>query len=208
MSIVNKYPEEKFMDRYTDAKVKKDFFKRIDYHRKYTLSSVWALFFSFSIVGWIWECSYHWFSRGEVVNRGAFHGPWVPIYGVALGLIVLLLQRLVDKPLLVFLMIVLISAVVEYSTSYFFEVYKGIRFWDYSKDFLNLHGRIYLEGIMFFGIGGCGVLYLLAPAVDELYKKIPKKILYVVLTILTILFLIDMVYSFANPNTSNGVVYV
>lgn len=208
MSIVNKYPEEKFMDRYPDEKEKKEYFKRIDYHRTYSLSSIWSLFFTFAMIGWVWECAYHWFSRGELVNRGALHGPWVPIYGVAAGIMVLLLQRLVDRPVLVFVLIALISAVVEYVTSYVLEVYMGIRFWDYSRDFLNLHGRIYLEGIVFFGIGGCGILYLIAPTIDELYTRIPRKVKLVVLSILTVLFIIDTVYSFSHPNTSNGLVYI
>ena len=47
------------------------------------LEKIWILFFSMSILGWIYETVlevfvYHWgFS-----NRGILTGPWLPIYGV------------------------------------------------------------------------------------------------------------------------------
>lgn len=205
---LERYPEEKFMERYSDSENRRDYFRAIDYHRKYSWFSLWFLFFSFSIGGWLWEVMYHWFSRGELVNRGSMYGPWVPIYGVAAVLITGLLVRLVDKPVFVFVSIVFISAVLEYFTSLFFDKIKGIRFWDYSSDFMNLHGRIYLEGVLFFGIGGCVILYLLAPVIDRLQKKIPRKLLIVVLLFCTVIFLLDTVYSYQSPNTANGVVYV
>ncbi len=204
----DRYPEEKFMERYADGDNKKDYFQAIDYHRKYTWFSLWFLFFFFSVGGWLWEVMYHWFSRGELVNRGSMYGPWVPIYGAAAVLITGLLSRWVDRPVFVFVSTLVVSAVLEYSTSLFFDKIKGIRFWDYSSDFMNLHGRIYLEGILFFGIGGCVILYLLAPAADMLQKKIPRKVLLCVLLLCTAIFLIDILYSFQNPNTANGVVYV
>lgn len=211
MSKVKKteqYPEEKFMDRYADGEYKKNYFRAVDYHRKYSWFSLWFLFFAFSIGGWLWEVMYHWFSRGELVNRGSMYGPWVPIYGTAAVLITGFLWRLVDKPVWVFVSIVVISAVLEYSTSLFFDKVKGIRFWDYSLDFMNLNGRIYLEGILFFGIGGCVMLYLLAPILAVLQKKIPRKWLLAVLIICTVAFLADGIYSFQNPNIANGVTYV
>lgn len=208
MNSVDKYPEDKFLDRYVTEEGEREVIWNFDYHKKYTFTSLWMLFFTFSVGGWLWEVAYHWFSRGELVNRGALHGPWVPIYGTGAVLIAALLWRWVDRPLRVFVSIIVISAVVEYSTSYVLEKMKGIRFWDYSKDFMNLNGRIYMEGLIFFGLGGCIVLYLLAPMLEELYKKIADKVKWFLLLVLTILFLIDVIYSFDNPNKGNGVTYV
>ena len=75
---------------------------RINYRRKYTVCSLILMFFSFSVIGWLWEVSLHLFGDGVFVNRGFFHGPWLPIYGAGGVLIVALLKRFVDKPLILF----------------------------------------------------------------------------------------------------------
>lgn len=208
MSDVNQYPEDKFLERYLNENGENEICLKLDYHKKYSMLSLWTMFFTFSIGGWLWEVVYHWFSRGELVNRGALHGPWVPIYGTAAVLILGLLQYWVDKPVRVFVSIMTISAAVEYMTSYVLEKLKGIRFWDYSHDFLNLNGRIYLEGVIFFGLGGCIVLYILAPLFEEWDKKITGKFKWVILSLLTLLFAVDVVFSYHSPNIANGVTYI
>lgn len=47
-----------------------------------------------------------------------------------------------------------------------------LKYWDYSGYFLNLHGRICLEGLIVFALGGCAATYIVAPLLDNLYSKI------------------------------------
>ena len=47
--------------------------------------------------------------------------------------------------------------------------------WNYTGYFLNLQGRICAEGVIVFGLGGCAMIYLLAPLFDEIFKRIPKR---------------------------------
>lgn len=75
---------------------------RIEYERTYSLRSLILIFFTFSFVGWLWEVSLHLFGDGVFVNRGFFHGPWLPIYGTGGILVVVLLKRFVHKPLVTF----------------------------------------------------------------------------------------------------------
>ena len=53
------------------------------YIRRYSLCSLVLLFFSFSLIGWLWEVGLHLVSDGEFVNRGVLHGPWLPFTGRA-----------------------------------------------------------------------------------------------------------------------------
>ena len=92
---------------------------KLDYHRRYSLSSMILMFFTFSMVGWIWEVSLRLLNYGEFVNRGTLHGPWLPIYGAGGVLIVALLRKLADKPILLFIGAVVVCGVVEYTTSWF-----------------------------------------------------------------------------------------
>lgn len=178
---------------------------RIDYHRTYSLTSLILMFFSFSFVGWVWEVSLHLFGEGVFVNRGFFHGPWLPIYGTGGILIILLLKRLVDRPLAAFIMAVVVCGTVEYFVGFFLWEFKKMYWWNYSGYFLNLHGRICAEGLIVFGLGGCAFLYLIAPLFDELFRKIPKKAAILLCVILLTVFAADGVYSMISPNTGEGI---
>ena len=55
-----------------------------------------------SVFGWLWEVGMHLVSYGEFVNRGALHGPWLPIYGTGAVLILTVLNRFRKNPALEF----------------------------------------------------------------------------------------------------------
>lgn len=178
---------------------------RADYHRNYSLSSIILLFFTFSIFGWLWEVGLHLFNDGVFVNRGTMFGPWLPIYGVGGVMIVLLLKRFADKPLLLFALTVVLCGVIEYTTAWFLWERFHTKWWDYSGYFLNIQGRVCAEGLLTFGIGGLGFVYLLAPVCDELYQRIPKKTKTALCAILLTLFAADKIYSGFHPNTGEGI---
>lgn len=178
---------------------------RIDYHRSYSLSSLILMFFSFSVIGWLWEVSLHLFGEGVFVNRGFFHGPWLPIYGTGGILILVLLKKFVDRPLAAFFLAVAVCGTVEYFVGLFLWEFKNMYWWNYSGYFLNLHGRICAEGLIVFGLGGCAFLYLIAPLFDELFRKIPKKTALVLCIVLLSLFAADTVWSLIQPNSGAGI---
>ena len=85
---------------------------------------------------------------------------WLPIYGSGGILVYLLLKRFKHKPILIFILSLLICTSMEYLISYFLEITKGLRWWDYSTYLINLNGRVCLEGAIIFGIAGCIVMYI------------------------------------------------
>lgn len=164
------------------------------------------VFFTISLTGWLWEVCFHLVSSGHFVNRGFLHGPWLPIYGSGSVLILMLPHKLKKKPLLEFLAIILLCGVLEYSMSWFLEqIYGGIRWWDYSDYFLNLHGRICVEGLLAFGCGGMVIVYVYAPLLQRLYRRIPKRLFVSVCLILALVFCVDLIYSGQNPNLGIGI---
>ena len=80
-----------------------------------------------------------------------------------------------------------------------------MKWWDYTGNFMNLQGRICLEGLLVFAIGCMVVLYFAGPYLDELFLKIPRKIKLAVIAVLLVLFVLDLVYSQAHPNTGEGI---
>lgn len=176
-----------------------------DYRQSYSLTSLILLFFSFSCVGWLWEVMLHLFADGVFVNRGVLFGPWLPIYGSGGVLVLILLKPVRDKPLLTFGLTVLICGVIEYATSWFLETTQHMKWWDYTGYFLNLNGRVCLEGLVIFGLGGCAGIYILAPLLNQWFRKIPRKTAVILCVVLLLLFSADVVYSQFHPNTGKGI---
>ena len=178
----------------------------IGYLRHYPIPSVILLFFIICMFGWLWEVTLHLIQTGEFANRGVLHGPWLPIYGSGVVLILTLLYRLRKKPIIEFIAIIIVCGIVEYMTSWVLEIlHDGAKWWDYTGYYLNLNGRICAEGLLVFGIGGIAFVYVLAPVLDNLIGQIRLKILVPVCAALLAIFCVDVVYSGIHPNTGKGV---
>lgn len=197
------YPKRLSPIRIADRNDKLD---KKHYMRHYSVWSLTMLFFSFSMIGWIWEVSLHLISDGEFVNRGVLQGPWLPIYGTGGILILILLNKFREKPVIEFFSAIVLCGCVEYFMAYQLEMsHGGQKWWDYSGYFLNLDGRICAEGLLVFGLGGMMIVYIVAPVLDEWFKKINMKILVPICILLLLLYIADQAYSSKHPNTGKGV---
>ena len=178
----------------------------LNYMRHYSIWTLIAVFLSMSVFGWLWEVSLHLITSGVFVNRGALHGPWLPIYGTGSVLILTVLYRFRKNPALEFGMTVLVCGILEYMTSLVMEIATGgTKWWDYSGYFLNLNGRICAEGLLVFGIGGLAIAYVIAPIIDGLLGRVDERKVKAVCTVLAVLFAADAAYSHFHPNVGKGV---
>ena len=143
------------------------------------------LFLFICVIGWIYEVALAFLYGFGFVNRGFLFGPYLPVYGFG-GLILFVslggvmekrryIKKIPVTPLIVFLLIVLITTVIEYLTGYVLELLFARRWWDYSHYSFNLNGRVCLNTSVRFGIGGMVVLYLLVPLFTRLVQKVPRK---------------------------------
>lgn len=192
---------------YPEAEKEKD--KKLEflhYTRHYSVCSLIMIFFTICIFGFLWEISLNLIIEGSFAKKGMLHGPWLPIYGSGSIMILTILNKLRSKPVLEFSAAVVLCGVVEYFTSVILEAtHDGQMWWDYSGYFINLNGRICAEGLLLFGIGGIVIVYFAAPLLDNLVRKIPKKIVLPVCIALLLFFLTDVGYSSLHPNTGKGI---
>ena len=178
---------------------------RISYLNPCTVWTLVIVFFTFCMVGWVWEVVLNLIRYGQFSNRGMLHGPWLPIYGSGVVMIAVLLKRFRSKPMLEAAAIVLLCGFVEFMTSFITEKLTGMRWWDYTGYFLNLDGRICGEGLAVFMLGGMAAIYLLVPAIDAMTMRLKPKLLVGVCIALLICFTGDLVYSCIHPNTGAGI---
>lgn len=160
------------------------------------LSLLFLLFITYSFIGWCMEVGCKLVELKKFINRGFLIGPYCPIYGWGCILIILLLNKYTDDPLVLFVMAIVICSILEYFTSYFMEKLFKARWWDYSRRKFNINGRICLETMIPFGLLGCLIMYFVNPFFVSVYSKIPSNILIIISSVLFTIFLIDNIISY------------
>ena len=123
---------------------------------------IYLLFWLYAFLGWLMESILVSLQSKKIINRGFLLGPYCPIYGVG-GVLLLSLKSYQSDPLVVFILSIVICSIVEYFTSYLLELIYKVRWWDYSKRFLNLNGRVCLLNSIGFGLLGMLLVCFLNP---------------------------------------------
>lgn len=154
------------------------------------------LFFFYSTAGWVVESTYCSIGEKRLVNRGFMTGPMCPIYGTgALVMTLFMYNPYKDRPLIVFLLGMLLCDIVEYFTSVLMETLFHARWWDYTYEFLNIKGRICLKHTLFWGIASVAFVYILHPGVDKIILGFSDKTIIVLSGIILIIFSADIIHS-------------
>ena len=102
---------------------------------------------------------------------------------------------------------VLLCGTIEYNTAVMIEMIFRCRWWDYSTKFMNLNGRICLEGLMMFGVTGTLATCKVGPKLDSALSRIPRKLHTFLNILLSICFVGDMIFSMFIPNIGVGITY-
>ncbi|MEE3419628.1 MAG: putative ABC transporter permease [Lachnospiraceae bacterium] len=147
------------------------------------ISRYFNYFIVFSFIGWLYECTYCTINTKHWQNRGFLFGPICPIYGTAVlcGIFLFgdlpqllnmsgsgsgLMSFLTDLPWWgIFLVSMILSAIIEYVTSFLLEKRFHARWWDYSEMPLNINGRICLPASLGFGAAGVVIVEWILPIV-------------------------------------------
>ena len=162
----------------------------------YKICYYFLLFLMYSVLGWLMEVINSYFIHKRFVNRGFLIGPYCPIYGIGVLLIISFLNDYMDNFLVLFILAMVICLVLEYLTSYFLELIFKARWWDYSNNRFNINGRVCLETAIPFGIGGLIIMYFINPLFTGILCKMSDKFLLILSVVLMILFLADLIISF------------
>lgn len=138
-----------------------------------SLYQLFCYFMIYSVMGWIMETILVSIQQHRLVKRGFLYGCYCPIYGVGMCLIILLLTPLKRHPALLFLGGMLLATALEYFTSWAMERLFHARWWDYSHNKFNLHGRVCLGVSVAWGGLSFVIIWGLQPLVDAQVSRIP-----------------------------------
>lgn len=157
------------------------------------------LIFAFGgVFGFIYEEIFYRFDLGEWVKRGTTFGPWIPIYGFGGILILALTYKVRKNPFLVFLLATLTSGVLELATGWVVLTLFGVRLWDYNEEILNwgnIGGFVCARSVLFFGVSGVALRFLIKPFFEKLEQKMPRRAWLILCYVPAALFALDIVIS-------------
>lgn len=234
-------------------------------------SDYYIIFCVYALIGWLYEVFWMWFvvPPYHFTNRGVLFGPFLPIYGFGLLILLVMLHKFMQKKhkatnflylsisvitvvtfiyttiieyitpkihhvseylsnygigliitnlivlviayyivkntkskklknldltvILVFLLIWIITTLIEYISHFVMDKCFHIMLWDYTKDFLNINARVNWDASRNFAIGGTVLLYTVQPLLEKMLKKIPKNRKIYITLIIGIPMLIDFI---------------
>lgn len=152
-------------------------------------------FFIYSFLGWVWESAYVSVKKKQPVNRGFINGPFCTIYGVGAVSVYLIMKPFEKNLLALYVGGVLVATVLEYITGWLMEMIFHTRWWDYSRNRLNLHGYICLGSSLAWGFFTILLFEVFHPFVSWLTGLYPEYIGKILVVIVTILYGIDFITS-------------
>ncbi|MBR2678776.1 MAG: putative ABC transporter permease [Bacilli bacterium] len=234
-------------------------------------SDYYIIFCVYALIGWLYEVFWMWFvvPPYHFTNRGVLFGPFLPIYGFGLLILLVMLHKFMQKKhkatnflylsisvitvvtfiyttiieyttpkihhvsdylsrygiglvitnlivlviayyivkntkskklknldltvILVFLLIWIITTLIEYVSHFVMDKCFHIMLWDYTKDFLNINARVNWDASRNFAIGGTVLLYTVQPLLEKMLKRIPKNRKIYITLIIGIPMLIDFI---------------
>lgn len=130
-------------------------------------------FVIYAVLGWCLEVVFAGFLKHRFVNRGFLNGPYCPIYGIGVTLIVTLLEPVKNNLFLLYLGSVVILSTIELITGYILEKLFHQKWWDYSEKRFNLGGYICLKFSLFWGFAILFAVLFVHPIIVNLVNSIP-----------------------------------
>lgn len=232
-------------------------------------SDYYIIFCIYALIGWLYEVCWMWFvvPPYHFTNRGVLLGPFLPIYGFGLLILLFFLDKFMQKKhkaenalyliissiiivtfiyttiieyttpkiyhvseyiikygiglvvvnivilivfyllskksnkikeldltiVLVFLLIWIITTLIEYISHVVMDKGFNVILWDYSKDFLNINKRVNWDASRNFAIGGTLLLYVVQPYVKRLLSKLSYNKKYIIVLVIGIPMLLDFI---------------
>ena len=156
----------------------------------------YLIFCVYALIGWLYEVFWMWFvvPPKHFINRGVLFGPFLPIYGNGMIILLLLLKKLLSKkheinktqyliPTMMVITTFIYTTIIEYTTPKIYHV----------SDYLKGYGL----GLLLVNIIVLGISYLIVKLTkNEKIKKLDTTMILVFISIWIITTVIEYVSHF------------
>ena len=162
---------------------------------EYSVSQWVLLFFFYSFCGYCWEVFLYIVKERRFVNRGFLFGPILPIYGFGAVSILLTCVPVEDNVACVALVGTVAASLLEYITGFAMESLFHVRYWDYSKQPLNLHGYICALSAATWAVFSVLIVSVVNPLVKPFVYKIPLNMADIASVVLVCFAVLDTAFA-------------
>lgn len=157
----------------------------------------WVLFFFvYCFFGWVYETTVVSLREKKFVNRGFLKSPFLPIYGFGAIMILICTIPVSENPFWVYVCGMVGATVLEYLTGWVMEMIFKVKYWDYSKKYLNINGYICLECTLIWGFFSLLMTYIVHKPIEKIVLNMSATVNLVLVIILSSLFVADFIISF------------
>ena len=170
-------------------------------NKKQLITIICLIFVVSGLIGWIYEFLFYYANSHfqTFYYRGVNFLPWINIYMYGSFLILLTTNRFKKKPILVFLISMLVTGILEYLSGYvLYGVLGWTKSWDYNQEILNfgnINGYVCLRSVLVFGMAGLTLVYFIVPMLVKLVKTKNIKPLFIISIVLVSIILFDEIYN-------------
>ena len=156
------------------------------------------VFLSYSILGYLFELIVALIMDNKL-NSGIMFGPWTPIYGFGVLIMIFVKKRLEKLKLnkwleiiLYFLIIIISLTILEQIGGVLLEKIFNKELWNYSNLKFHLTKYTALEISLGWSIGAIILIYLIHPKLKKILLKVP----FLITAITFIIFITDTIITF------------
>lgn len=156
------------------------------------------MFFTYVIVGWVWESIYMSVIEKRIQNRGFLHGPYIPIYG-CVGMAVYFTMGRMQGDLFsinsvyIYFIGMFAATIAELITATAAEKILGHPLWDYTIYKINYKGKIALIASLFWGLMALLFVQVFNPAIISFVSSFSHDTKVVVVTLMSTLMGADLI---------------
>ncbi len=174
--------------------------------KKNVIWKILIYFIIYSIIGFFMETIYGVFTKGMLESRKSFlYGPFCIVYGIGAIVLIFTLRKYKNRNIKLFFYGMIVGCAVEYFSSYIGEIFMHVKWWDYSNDFLNIHGRTCLYYAVLWGFLSITLINYVNPfldkCIDTVIEKVSNLLLKSTITIITVFMFFDgMITCYALDN--------
>lgn len=148
-----------------------------------------------SFAGWLLECLFRSFSGHLDKSPGILNTPFCILYGLGTVVLSLVINRITDNFILLFILSMIVLTIMEYVTFVLLKKIYGLKLWDYSDMKFNIDEKVCLEFSLIWGT--LGVLYIkfILPILTNFFYMAQGGMLVLLVYLIFGIILVDFIYS-------------
>lgn len=141
-------------------------------------------FYVYGFLGWCTEVCYASLRERRFVNRGFLNGPICPVYGVGIGMVVMLLEPMNGTLVSLYVVSTVLVTTIEGLTGYLMDKLFHHKWWDYSNQPLNIGGYVCLLFSLAWGVACVLIVRVIHPFIYKAAVMIPVTVGIVIAAVL------------------------